>query len=232
MKIKNVAKGLAGLLGSAALALGMSGDARGDTLKVYNQSNSASEGISRLQHRDGALEIADPGNSDPYDTSKEFELNNLPSGSLENYFYKNGFRLGIDARPFDSSTPFVLKLVYNGTIPSGSPLENHLAFEYGSQGSSSFGTSPLTLQTPIGSRYDIRSIIDGTLGGELNPSLGIFNLPDLAAGSYDTGTPYASYQVDFQPVNIPEPSSFVLAATGALAVGGFGIYNLLRRRKE
>ncbi|MEK6859983.1 MAG: PEP-CTERM sorting domain-containing protein, partial [Nanoarchaeota archaeon] len=227
MKIRTPG-GLAGLVGGLAVALGMGGKAKGDTLKINNQSSSATEGISRIQHRDGALE-----GYDSYDLDKEFELNNLHSNALEIYSDISGYRLGRDARPFDSLTPFNLKLVYNGTISSGNELENHFLFEYGTEGVNSFGTLPLTLQTPLGSRYDVRSIIDGTLGGTLNPSPGIFDLPDLAAGSYTTGVPYAFYQVDFNAAT-PEPSTWAMLGTGALFAGGISVYRYLGRgrRKE
>lgn len=223
MKIGKTAGGLVRLLGVGAIAFGMSGEARGETLgtlKIYNCSG-IQEPETRFQHRNDSGILEAP--TDPYDdsSSKEFQLNNLPNNSFEIYILNNDSRMYRDARPENINSPFDIKLVYKGTISEGTSLDNWFRFELGT---TSFGSKPLTLQTPLGSRYDIRDIISNHSG--------IFNLPDLAAGSYNTGTPYASYQVDFQPINIPEPSSLALAGTSALAVGAWGVYDLMRRRKE
>ena len=226
MRFKDKAKGLLGLLGAGALALGMSGDAKGEGL--LNMENVINSSYPRFT----AVHVNDPSATDGKDS-----LDNLwmqpPSGTPGIYSVVPE-KLAEDYRFPSSDTPFSIFLVYTGILPS--PTENHLEFSFPYAPNYTFEhKTNLTLETPLGSRYNVRAIIDGTLGGELNPSPGVFNLPDLAAGSYNTGTPYASYQVDFQPVNIPEPSSISLLAMAGIAGAGVGAYNYLRsrgRRKE
>jgi hypothetical protein len=65
--------------------------------------------------------------------------------------------------------------------------------------------------------------------------LGTYDVKNLAA----TGTTIPitinnglSYTMDVRFDPIPEPSSLALAVAGALAVGAWGVYNLMRGRKE
>jgi hypothetical protein len=94
-----------------------------------------------------------------------------------------------DWRPENSVGAVNLNLVYNGDIFGGE--SNYLEFSF--PNSYIFGGRPITLETPTGTRYDVRDIIANDAG--------VFNLPDLAAGSYSFSNPYATYVLDFNPVH-------------------------------
>lgn len=194
--------GLIKLLAIGTALVGLAGEANAvDVLKITNTSTSASKGILRLQHRNGALENP----YDDFDTSKDFELSNLPPNAFEIYTLVEGSRLGLDARPQDSLTPYNINCVYKGDINQGNSVDNFLTFEF-IAGGGTFGDLPLRFQETdssgvrFGSVYDIRSIIDNQSG--------ILNIGPRGPGSYNIDNPYKHFIFDFEPIIVePQPKS-------------------------
>lgn len=190
MRIRNAANGLVRLLATGAVALGTSGEAKGEgILDIRNFVGSNSAKFTAV-HYDSSF-----GAVDGKDSFDVFHIN-PPSGNPSISSDIVTHNLKEDYRSNPSSTPFNVKLLFNGTIST--PTANHLEFAmpYGA-GWEFEHKDNIVFQSPSGDAYDVRAIIDGIIGGDLNPSAGRFNLLDVDAGSYTTGTPYADCGIFF-----------------------------------
>jgi hypothetical protein len=210
--VNNIRTGLVGLLGAVALAFGMSGSVKADEgeLRLYNSLDS---GFPKVI----------VGN---YDGANDLSWMSPPSGNPGIYSIQGSQKLNENWEASNNTEPFKIALVYIGGVSS--PLENYLELEFPWAPDYTFGTQPLSLReldssgNPIsGKAWDIRDVIANHSGK--------IDLNNLAAGSYDGNSPYATYQVDFQPVNgVPEPSTLALGLAGA----GLGLAGYLGKRRN
>jgi hypothetical protein len=217
-----------GFLAVVALALGMGGEARGEQVDGYLKAQNYVGGYSSIAN---ILDYDYPGISDAYNIGYDSLFISPQSGRPGIYSNISAYeadtlkqKVKSDYRlPTTLHDTFDIELMFNGSISS--VTTNYLFFSFPT--TDIFGSEPISLQktdasgNPLGSSYDVRAIIAGTLGGSLNPSAGRFNLPDLAAGSYNVNTPYAHYAITIDN-SVPEPSSLTLLIVGALALGWWG----------
>jgi len=109
MVFRKTMKGLTGILGVGAVALGMSGQVSGREIKIMNTTSNTSIGVSTLYCKNIS------GASEGYDESDLFFNPPFPP-SLEVFTEVGGYRLGVDARPVDTSGwDFVLGVLGNVT---------------------------------------------------------------------------------------------------------------------
>lgn len=220
---------LLGLLAVAVLAVGMSGEAKGEQvnggLRIDDYVGSYSSTV-RIRNLDAS------GISDGFDAGYDHNFLNPPSGTPGMYsniqpYDSSVQQVSIDYRlPTTSHDTFDIEMMFGGS--NSSTQTNYLLFTFPT--TDIFGSEPITLQqtdssgNPLGSSYDVREIIDGTLGGSLNPSAGRFNLPDLPVGASGV---YAHYSITVDN-SVPEPSTLTLLGIAA-AVMAFGWWRRRRR---
>lgn len=211
MKIKNAAKGLVGLLGSAALAVGMSGEAKGDTIYVEFQNKSINNSYLEIDHTSGATEDFDNG----YDSS----FLAAPSPALDIYSKVSfdPFKLSTDARPPESFSTITAEIDGRELLGLNN---NALVF---------------SIYDFYGENIFANKNIFADLYNSSHTLLGTYDVKDLAATS--TTIPITvnnglSYTMDIRFENIPEPSTISLLAMAGIAGAGAGAYSLRRRKQN
>jgi len=117
----------------------------------------------------------------------------------------NNSKLSKDVRnPTTLNNKYDIKTVFSGTNNS---TTSYLNFNFlSTETTDTFGGKVINLRqvddsgNPINNCfYNVRSIINHTLGNDtLNPSQGIFNLPDLPIGNYNVNVPIAHYSVSIE----------------------------------
>lgn len=210
MKMKNSMKGLAGLLGVGVVALGLGEKADAGTIYLKNNTVTSGIGTSSLNLRNIS------GATDEYGYGDVTFINPVQTNALQIYSIIPGLggddKAGVDAHAIDTfGWDF-----YLGVKGNVSGIDNYLRYKV---------TDTTDLDGKTLEMYDVSNPLNKY---ELLMDNAYHNvsLPNLTHGAGE----YAHWRLDIG--SVPEPSSAVLAATGAIALGGFGVYNLMRRRKE
>jgi hypothetical protein len=227
------------LLALGAVVLGLAGLDRCANAEQMNGQLDIENHVGVQGYNDVLLRNYNhSGVSDGYDAWDASFNDNFPSGTASIYsdisaFDSSNPKLSKDCRlPSTSHDVFDIELLYNGALPSSYANYLFLSFPTGDI----FGNENIILQqtdssgNPIGSSYDVRSIIAGTLGdSSLNPSPGTFYLANIAAGSYNASNPYAHYSITINNA-VPEPSTLCLLAIVGIAGAGAGGYRRFGNR--
>jgi hypothetical protein len=224
MVFKKAAKGLTGLLGAGAVALGMSGSADGGTLgylKIENNLNSNSRSVEMIRDDEYF-----PGASDNHD-SYDGEANAMPSGYPNIYSDITTHNLWSDVRAENTTSVYDIKLGFEGSLSEKKENWLDFSFPYDNDGDLEFNGMPIYLQKKeggvlTGPIYDVRDIVDNHSGR--------LDLPDVPAGSYGQWEPYSEYVLDIGANLIPEPST--LSLLGIAGAAGAAATGLRRRRRR
>lgn len=219
---------------ASATLISLGGEAKGESMRgILTIEDHLNSSFRWSIHQTNNL----AGQSDGYSSSDYdhiYDKNNPSWGQLTQgskiVSLVDEYSLDIDSRSENGTTNSPVNLILSLVSKSGnsitvSNLENSLLCVIDPTGSGyDFGTKPIYLQQTdssgnrFGTFYDVREVF-------ANHS-GIINLPNLN-GTYDSEVPYAYFKLDFNQV--PEPSTALLAATGALAVGAWSIGRYLGR---
>lgn len=148
----------------------------GLTIENYVNSGAGTE-ILRIVHND------DVKATEGYDTLDLHFSEGFPSNRCSLYSEMSSHKLIRDHRPLGSTSDFLVKLVYKGTLSSDAP--NSIKFELPYGPDFEFGDKDILFQSdllPYGTVVDVRRAIA--------ENGGIVPLVDLPAGTYDPNTPY------------------------------------------
>ncbi len=144
-------------------------------LSIENNIGSSHPLISITHYDNSAI-------SDGYDIWDASWLNPM-SGEPSLYSDIGTHQLSSDYRLPTSTSDFLVKLVYNGTLSSDTP--NQLQFSFPNYPSYLFENKPILFQSsllPYGQVVDVRKAIA--------QNSGVVSLINLPAGSYNVNTPY------------------------------------------
>jgi hypothetical protein len=188
---------MAGLLGSVALALGMSGEAKAGFLDVKVDSSLNKPSVYLVQYS---------GGSENYDGGLDSPNLSNPSNSLDIYsktsFSYPNDKLDQDVRGADSLTTFYTEVI--GTSLTSPPVSANLSF---------------SISDVLGENNFVGKNIFADLYDSSHNLLGTYNVKDLAASGDTipiTVNNGISYYMDVRFT--PEPATLALLGLGAASL--------------